>query len=151
MTILILSTLFRQHNHFFQISFKIISGHIPQFVADQKNHHFGVREDCIRIIEVIHKLNDIKHLRIFLSKYSPQVWSDGRSGREGISFRFHPGRRTVGQVMRVDPLSYEELARPAPPHFAVQSSELRTGSKVRMILDCLPPDRRWPHMLRNTN
>jgi len=44
-------------------------------------------------------------------KYSPKAWSDGRSGRDGISFRFHPGRRTVGEVMRVDPLSYEELER----------------------------------------
>jgi len=46
-----------------------------------------------------------------VSKYSPKAWSDGRSGRDGISFRFHPGRRTVGEVMRVDPLSYEELER----------------------------------------
>ena len=50
-------------------------------------------------------------LRVLARKYSPKAWSDGRSGRDGISFRFHPGRRTVGEMMRVDPLSYEELER----------------------------------------
>ena len=42
-------------------------------------------------------------------KYSPNPWRDGRSDRDGISFRFNPGRRTMGEMMRVDPLSYEEL------------------------------------------
>ena len=44
-------------------------------------------------------------------RVSPNPWSDGRSDRDGNSFRFHSGRRTMGEMMRVDPLSYEELER----------------------------------------
>jgi len=44
----------------------------------------------------------------FLGKYSPKAWSDGRGGRDGISFRFPPGRRSVSEMMRVGSLSYEE-------------------------------------------
>ena len=56
-------------------------------------------------------LHELAQAFVLRRKYSPKAWSDGRSGRDGISFRFHPGRRTVGEVMRVDPLSYEELER----------------------------------------
>ena len=54
----------------------------------------------------------------------------------------------MGKLIRSAMKSWRD---PALPYFAVQPSGLRTGSKVRMILNYLLPDRPSRHMLRNTN
>ena len=79
-------------------------------------------------------------------KYSPKAWNDVRSSRDGIGVEtIRVG--SVGELEKLVRSARKSWKNLAPLHFAVQSSELRRGSTVKRILDCLPLGPRWQHRL----